>query len=191
MRGVLGATGALLLILSGCAKPETPEQAQARMSREVAAARPLFDAVARSFERYTAANQPDSIAMLYTEQGEELAPNARAVVGRPAIQAFEAQLISQGQTTLSISTDEVLANGPLAVSRGGYTLDIKPGAHSPPGMKAVADTGKYLLHWHQVGGKWLIADLAWNSDIPLPPPPAPVAKPKPKPRARTTTRRTR
>ncbi len=193
MRVVLGASGALLLILSGCAKPETPEQAQARMSREVAAARPIFDAIARSWERYTAANQPDSIAMLFTEQGEELPPNARPVVGRPAIQAFQAQLISQGATTLSISTDEVLVNGPLAVSRGDYTLDIKPGPHSPPAMKAVADTGKYLLHWHQVGGRWLVADVAWSSNIPLPVPPAPAAKPKPKPKpkARTTTRRTR
>src|SRR5215471_5289865 len=146
MRAVVGASGALMLVLAGCMKPETPEQAQARMSREVAAARPALDSVARRWERYTADNQPDSIALLFTEQGEELPPNARPAVGRPAIQAFEAQLISQGATTLSISADEVLANGPLAVSRGGYTLDIKPGAHSPPGMKAIADTGKYLLH---------------------------------------------
>ena len=190
MRVVAGACGALVLILSGCQKPETPEQAQARMSREVAAARPALDSMARRFERYTAANQPDSIAMLFTEQGEELPPNARPAVGRPAIQAFEAQLISQGATTLAISADEVLVNGPLAVSRGGYTLDVKPDTHSAPGMKAIADTGKYLLHWHQISGKWLIADLAWNSNVPLPPPPAPVAKPKPKARARTTTRRT-
>jgi uncharacterized protein DUF4440 len=190
MRAVVGACGALLLVLAGCMKPETPEQAQARMSREVAAARPALDSIARRFERYTAANQPDSIAMLFTEQGEELAPNARPAVGRPAVQALEARLIGLGATTLSIATDEVLVNGPLAVSRGGYTLDIQPGAHTPPGMKAVADTGKYLLHWHQIGGKWLIADLAWNSNIPLPAPPPPAAKPKPKPRTRTTVRRT-
>ena len=190
MRAVVGASGALLLVLSGCMKPETPEQAQARMSREVAAARPTLDAVARSWERYVAANQPDSIAMLFTEQGELLPPNARPAVGRPAVQAFQGQMLSQGATTLSISTDEVLVNGPLAVSRGGYTLDIKPGPHSAAGMKAVADTGKYLLHWHQIGGKWLVADLAWNSNIPLPAPAAAAAKPKPKPRPRTTTRRT-
>lgn len=190
MRAVVGACGALVLILSSCQKPETPEQAQARMSREVAAARPALDSITRRFERYSAANQPDSIAMLFTEQGEELPPNAPPAVGRPAVQTVEAQLISQGATTLSISTDEVLVNGPLAVSRGGYTVDVKPGPHSPPGMKAIADTGKYLLHWHQISGKWLIADLAWNSNIPLPAPPPPAAKPKPKPKARTTTRRT-
>lgn len=190
MRAVVSASGALLLVLSGCMKPETPEQAQARISREVAAARPTFDAVARTWERYVAGNEPDSIAMLFTEQGELLPPNARPAVGRPAIQAFQAQMLSQGATTLSISTDEVLVNGPLAVSRGGYTLDIKPGPHSAAGMKAIADTGKYLLHWHQVSGKWLVADLAWNSNVPLPAPPAPAAKPKPKPRPRTTTRRT-
>lgn len=191
MRAVLGVSGALLLILVGCQKPETPEQAQARMSREVAAARPLLDAVARNWERYTAANQPDSIALLFTEQGEQLPPNAPPTVGRPAIQAYQAQQLSQGQVTISISSDEVLVNGPLAISRGAYTLDIKPGPHSPAGLKAIADTGKYLIHWHQIGGKWLIADVAWSSNIPLPAPPKPAAaKPKPKPKPRTTTRRT-
>jgi ketosteroid isomerase-like protein len=191
MRVVVGACGALLL-LAGCMKPETAEQAQARMSREVAAARPALDSIARRWERYTAADQADSIAMLFTEQGEQLPPNTPAKVGRPAIQAFQTQLFSQGRTTISISTDEVLANGPLAVSRGAYTLEVKPGAQSPPGMKAVADTGKYLIHWHQAGTKWLIADVAWNSNIPLPAPAAKpmAAKPKPKPKPRTTTRRT-
>lgn len=191
MRAVVGACSALLLILSSCQKPETPEQAQARMSREVAVARPALDSVARRWERYTAANEADSIALLFTEQGEELPPNRKPVVGRPAIQAFQAQQLSQGNTTVSISADEVLVNGPLAVSRGGYTLEITPGAHSPPGMKAVADTGKYLIHWHQIGGKWLIADIAHSSNAALPAPPPPAAKPKPKPRTRTTTRRTR
>jgi ketosteroid isomerase-like protein len=192
MRAVVGGCGALLLVLAGCMKPETPEQAQARMSREVAAARPALDSIARRWERYTAAAQADSIAMLFTEQGEQLPPNAKPVVGRPAIQAFQTQSFALGPSAVSISADEVLVNGPLAISRGGYTYDVKVGPHSPPGMKAVADTGKYIIHWHQVGGKWLIADMAWNSNIPLPPPPAPAAKPKPKPkpRARTPVRRT-
>ena len=190
MRAVLGASGALLLVTSACLKPETPEQAQSRMSREVAAARPALDSVARRWERYTAAAQADSIAMLFTEQGEQLPPNDKPVVGRSAIQAFQTHSFGLGASSVSISADEVLVNGPLAISRGGYTYDVKVGPHSPPGMKAVADTGKYIIHWHQVGGKWLIADMAWNSNIPLPPPPAPAAKPKPKPRARTPVRRT-
>ncbi len=192
MRVVLGAAGALLLVLASCTKPETQEQAQARMSREVAAARPALDSIARRWERYTAAGQADSIAMLFTEQGEELPPNAKPAVGRPAIQVFQGKQLSVGATTISISTDEVLVNGPLAVSRGGYTLAVTPGPTAPPGMKAVADTGKYLIHWHQIGGKWLIADVAHSSNIPLPTPaaPAPAAKPKPKARTRTPVRRT-
>ena len=190
MRAVLGASGALLLVTSACLKPETPEQAQSRMSREVAAARPALDSVARRWERYTAAAQADSIAMLFTEQGEQLPPNDKPVVGRPAIQAFQTHSFGLGASSVTISADEVLVNGPLAISRGGYTYDVKVGPHSPPGMKSLADTGKYIIHWHQVGGKWLIADMAWNSNIPLPPPPAPAAKPKPKPRARTPVRRT-
>jgi ketosteroid isomerase-like protein len=194
MRAVVGACGALLLVLAGCMKPETPEQAQARMSREVAAARPALDSIARRWERYTAAAQPDSIAMLFTEQGEQLPPNGKPVVGRPAIQAFQTRSFSLGPSSISISSDEVLVNGPLAVSRGGYTYEVKVGPNSPPGMKAIADTGKYLIHWHQIGARWLIADQAWSSNIPLPAPPTPAAKPAAKrvakPRARTTVRRT-
>src|SRR5207245_8541850 len=136
-----GACCALSLVLVACQKPETPEQAQARMTRELAAGRPAFDAVARSYERYVAAGQSDSMAMLFTEQGEEMPPNHQPVVGRSAIQAFEAQQASLGQSTLNITTEEALVNGPLAISRGGYTLAIKPGPHAPAGMKAIADTG--------------------------------------------------
>jgi len=189
MRQVLGASCALLLVVAGCQKPETPEQAQARMTRELAAARPALDAVARSWERYTAAGQTDSVAMLFTEQGEEMPPNAPPNVGRPAIQTFHAKQASLGQESISITTDEALVNGPLAISRGAFTYSLKPGSGAPAGMKAVADTGKYLIHWHQVGGKWLIADVAWNSNIPLPMPatkPAAKAKPKPKPKPKTT-----
>jgi ketosteroid isomerase-like protein len=191
MRKVLGASCALLFVVAGCQKPETPEQAQARMTRELAAARPALDAVARSWERYTAAGQSDSVAMLFTEQGEEMPPNAPPNVGRPAIQTFHAKQSSLGQESITITTDEALVNGPLGVSRGAFTYNLKPGSGAPAGMKAIADTGKYLIHWHQVGGKWLIADVAWNSNIPLPMPAAKTAaKPKPKPKAKTPTHRT-
>jgi hypothetical protein len=36
----------------------------------------------------------------------------------------------------------------------------------------VTDTGKYLVHWKQVGGKWLLANDIWNSDLPAMPMPA-------------------
>jgi hypothetical protein len=30
----------------------------------------------------------------------------------------------------------------------------------------VTEVGKYLVHWHRVDGKWLIADDIWNLDTP-------------------------
>ena len=74
-------------------------------------------------------------------------------------------------------TASVVANGPIAVERGNWTFDFKPGKGAPPGMGAMTDQGKYLTHWHDVGGQWLMAEDIWNSDTPAaPPPPARPAR---------------
>jgi len=42
------------------------------------------------------------------------------------------------------------------------------------------DSGKYIVHWMQQSGKWVMVDDIWNSDTPLPsappPPPAPARR---------------
>ena len=170
MRAVLGLSTAILLGLAGCQKAETPEQAQARMDRESAAARTQFEAVARSWEGWTAAAQADSIAGAFAEQGREFPPNAALVVGRDAIKAYQVQLFGMGRWTIRLTVDEATANGPVAVSRGTYVVAVKPGPNAPAGMAAIADTGKYVSGWRQTGGKWEFTDLIWNSNLPLPAP---------------------
>jgi ketosteroid isomerase-like protein len=175
MRAVVILSAVALFGVAGCApKPETPDQAQARMDREAAAARPQIEAVAKNWERWAAAGQADSIASVFIEKGYELPPNAPPNFGRQAVQAYEAQTFAMAQVSVHISVDQVSANGPLAVSRGAYDLAVTPGPHSPPGMTAIADTGKWVGEYRQTGGTWQIATLIWNSNIPLPPPPAPA-----------------
>jgi hypothetical protein len=53
----------------------------------------------------------------------------------------------------------------MAVERGRWNFTPNAGAPIP------ADSGKYLTRWDRVEGRWLIADVTWNSDVPLPPPP--------------------
>ena len=171
--GILCAI-ALLGAASCKPKPETPEQAQARMEQEAAAARPQIEAVARRWEGWVAAAQAESIAAAFTDRGYELPPNGPPVMGHDGIVAFQTQLFSMGQWEVHISVDQVSANGPLAFSRGVYNIAMTPGPNAPAGTMAVADTGKWVGEYRQTGGAWRFNTLMWNSNRPLPPPPAPA-----------------
>lgn len=175
MRNVLSLGAAALAGLAACQKPtERPDQAQARLDQEAAALRTQVQALASGWERWTVAGQADSIAAVFADQGYELPPNAPPAHGRDAIKAYQAQLASMGTTTLHLSVDDVMANGPIGIVRGAYDLAIQPGATAPAGMAAVADTGKWLGALRQSGGQWQFTALMWNSNIPLPPPPPPA-----------------
>lgn len=177
MRAVVILGAAALLGAAGCKpKPETPDQAQARMEQEGAAARTQIEALAKRWEGWNAAGQADSIASAFTDRGYQLAPNAPPAMGREAIQAYQAQTFSMGQSTVHISVDQVTANGPLAVARGVYDQSVTPGPNAPAGMTAMADTGKWVGEYRLIGGTWQTATLIWNSNIPLPPPSTPARR---------------
>ena len=78
-----------------------------------------------------------------------------------------------------IVTDAVHGAGAMAMERGRWHWAFPAGAKLPPGMPAV-DSGKYIVHWMQQSGKWVMVDDIWNSDTPLPsappPPPAPARR---------------
>ena len=174
MRSKLAMGIALAVAVTGCQKPETPDQQATRMQQEGAAARTVFEQRAKDWERWSAAGQADSIAGAFVEDGYQLPPHAPQQHGRVAIQAYQVQQAGLGQTTVHISVDEVMANGPLAVSRGAYDVEIQPGSNAPAGMTAIADTGKWVGVWRKTGDQWQFTTLIWNSNIPLPPPPAPA-----------------
>ena len=174
MRVALSVSAGLLTVLAACQKPETAAQAQARMDQETAAFRTQVQSLTGSWERWTAAGQADSIAAAFTETGYELPPNAPPVHGRDAIRAFQAQLASLGQSTLHLSVDEAMANGPIGVARGAFEFSLVPGPNAPAGTPTAADTGKWVGALRQNGGQWQFTILTWNSNIPLPPPPAPA-----------------
>ena len=66
----------------------------------------------------------------------------------------------------------MVANGPLAIEAGTYKITFTPAGAPAP----ITDTGKYLVHWHKVGDKWMMVDDIWNSDLPAMPM-GPPAKP--------------
>jgi ketosteroid isomerase-like protein len=172
----VGSWGILVLSLgaaAGCQpKAESAEQAQARMDSETAAVRTVIDSVTRDFATHFNQGHGDIVASYYGEQAHLMPPNLPVAVGREAIKAAFAPFFTM-KPDLKLTPDAVVANGPLAIERGTYSL-----TYTPPGATApVTDTGKYLVHWHLLDGKWMLVDDIWNSDLPAMPMGPPAQKP--------------
>jgi ketosteroid isomerase-like protein len=174
----LGRMGVVTaLALAACRPQETPQQAQARMQQESEAFHQSVLALERRYEAATAAAQADSITALFTEEGREMPPDMPAVVGRAAIKQYEGGNMAAVRGTLAIKSEATSASGPLGVDRGTYRFDGKAQPGAPAGTPpTVHDEGKYLAHFQNVNGQWLLADLIWNHDQPMMMPPAPPAK---------------
>jgi len=151
--------GAFIL---GCQpKAETAEQAQARLESESAAARTAVDSLTREFMAHFNQGHGDLVAAFYAEQAHVMPPNQPEAVGREAIKAAFAPFFAM-KSQLTLTPTTVVASGPLAIDRGTYTV-----TYTPPGATAaVTDTGKYLVHWQRIDGKWMLMDDIFNSDLP-------------------------
>lgn len=150
-----------LLLVACQPKVETPEQANVRIGAESAAAKRAIDSLDVEFTKHFNLGHAEVVADFYTENAHLMPPNGRIAPGREGIMVTFKALFAM-TPALKLMPTEVVANGPIAVERGIYTMTM-----TPPGAKeAVADTGKYLVHWQLVEGKWLIVEDIWNSDLP-------------------------
>jgi ketosteroid isomerase-like protein len=162
---------AALLALAACApKPETPEQAQARMRAESDSAKAAIDAADARFVAYIAAGKADSAALNYAEDAVFYVNGSPPASGRAAIQAAFQQMLGMGSWRIAPSNSKVEANGPLAVETGTYVTNVTPGPHAPAGMAAMyPDSGNFLTTWRKVDGRWLIThDMSATTRAPAP-----------------------
>ena len=107
------------------------------------------------------------VGAYYSDDAVLLPPNAPAVTGHAAIEAFFQTFppISNFQ----LHTLEIEGAGDLAYLRGHYVMTL-----TPPGGAAIPDSGKYLEIWRkQKDGSWKAARDMFSSDVPLPMPAAP------------------
>ena len=163
---------ALLAVAACQPTAETAEQAQARMQSESAAAKTAIDSLGKAFGEHFSMGHFDVVAGFYADGAHVMPPNGPTAVGKEAITASFKDF-GPMKPTLTLTAESVMANGDLAIERGTYAMTF-----TPPGAKAaVTDKGKYMTHWHRTGGKWMIVEDMWNSD--LPPMPMPEAKPAP------------
>lgn len=156
------------LSLLACQRAEAPRSAAAD-SADAARARDDIVTWVQNFERWLPAAQVDSLATLVTDDYQALAPNQPAIAGKASFIDFMRQSFALGRWTERFIPEPPEVNGALAVQRGRYTLSFEPGTSAPRGTTALSDTGKFLWHWRNVDGRWLLAAAAWNSDLPAKP----------------------
>ena len=158
---------ATALALAACKPAATPPPDNS------AAAKAGIDAVNANWARLTSTGHADSLADFYTADAAIMPPNMAAVHGRDSIRAFFATL-NTIKPTLALHAQTVWGSASGATEMGRWTWTWPAGVKPPPGMPP-ADSGKYMVHWVQQDGKWLIAHDIWNSD--LPPTPMAMAQP--------------
>ena len=157
-----------LMVVAACQRAETPDQAAARIESESQIARGQIEPIIADWERWFAAGQVDSLASILAEDVKILPPNQPAIIGRANWIAWVRPSFAQGDWTEDIIMESLVANGPMAVERGRYLLNLTPGPNAPRGTAAISDTGKYLWHWRRVDDRWRLAQAIWNSDLPVP-----------------------
>ncbi len=122
--------------------------------------RPAIEAANRQFMHAFNQGDADSIAALYTEDGQILPPNADTSSGRPAIQIAWQVVMDTGIREVALETVEVEEQGDTAYEVGRYTFLIAG--------DQMIDTGKYLIIWKAGEGQWQRHRDIWNSGLPAP-----------------------
>ena len=147
-------------------KSETPEETKARIRQESEEVRKVIEANNEDLGRWYASGDIDSVVTVFAEDARQGAPNAPAIEGREAMREFWKQAVTWGQWNFSLKTVSVIANGPIAVELGRYTVQFTAGPEAPPGIKSY-DSGDYVCYWRlEEDGKWKIVYDIPSSDQP-------------------------
>jgi ketosteroid isomerase-like protein len=100
------------------------------------------------------------IAQLYAEDGRIMPPNAKASVGRAAIQQQWQAMMQAPGFELTFAPAQVIVS-----SAGDMAIDIGTYRYAQSGPEGqIVDNGKYVVAWRNIGGEWkAVADI-FNSD---------------------------
>ena len=109
-----------------------------------------FDAAAR-------AKDLERVMSFYADDAILMPPNAPAMNGPAAIRQFWGPLLQAPSVDLDLIVDDVQTCGDIAVDRGRYEV-----------TQPFKDSGKYIVIWRNRGGRWVIVNDIFNSNMALP-----------------------
>lgn len=113
------------------------------------------------FGTAVAANDVNGIMKMYDADSVLMAPNFPPFNGTDAIRQFWGGLLGQGKIEGTLTPDNIIQNGDLAVEAGRYDLVI-----TPPGAAALRDSGKYVVTWRRRNGQWKNVYDIYNTSMP-------------------------
>jgi uncharacterized protein (TIGR02246 family) len=96
-----------------------------------------------------------SVAGLYTEDAQVIAPGAPVARGRSAIQAAWQKAIDGGVKDLRLTTESVESAGDLAAETGTVRL---------VGRDDAVTEGRYVVVWKRADGQWKLHRDIWNTE---------------------------
>lgn len=137
------AVSAALVVLSGCALMDKPNQ---DVQQGMAAFKDAFNS-----------RDAAALAMVYTEDARLMPFNVPMITGRGPIQSFWQTGFNRGISNIEKTPIEVQTLGDTAIEISRYIVTV--GDRKVP--------GKDMLVWRRGGdGKWRITADIWNNDQP-------------------------
>ena len=121
-------------------------------------------AVRDSFVTALAEDDVESLLAFLTADGSAFPPHEPAVVGHEANRAWHEARISDFESVMALTTDELVGEGSMAFERFSYTLTLTPRAGGDP----IVDSGRCFWIWRKSEGSWKVARAMWNGPDPLP-----------------------
>ena len=156
----------LLLMISCNDKMETGSQLQQRISTESQTVKQLIANNNKQIEKWYKTKQPDSLIAYMADNVIQFPPNSSPLKGKNSIKEYWQQMFHYGDIDFSLQTQQVRANGPLAIEQGKYIFRFTPTATESP-IPSIVDSGNYLVHWEKINNDWKIVWDAPVSMIPL------------------------
>lgn len=122
-----------------------------------------YDKLRRDFEVQHNAQNSAALGKLFTEDAELMPPDGPVLTGRDAIAGHYQGWFDRFATKLTITVDESMDVGDLALGRGTYQLTLTPRT----GGDAITINGKWMnLSQPQSDGSVQICRHIWNAPTP-------------------------
>ncbi len=154
-----------LLILSCSQKQKSDDDIQKEMNTESAIAQKLIDSSNKRIETFYKNKLADSIVAQMADDVIQFPPNNKPLEGKDSIKNYWQQLFQFGDVDFTLQTQKVVANGPLAVEWGKYSVKFTALPNSP--VPDFNDSGNYVVYYKKVNGIWKAVWDAPVSTVPL------------------------
>lgn len=157
------AVALLILTVISCKKAEEASAAEpAKAAFDLAAAKTAVEAGYAEFEKAFNAKDSVGLANCYATDAKFMAPNDKAVEGKPAIQKSFAAWFNGDTPSVKIELVELWGNENNLTAENAWTMTGKDGK--------VLDEGKSIEVYKMEDGKWKLLRDCWNSNLPPMPP---------------------